>query len=173
PDAAQVVALAQAVRRRRALAAPVERHDGGALERRGVEGAGGVGGVVVDEVPAVGTIRRDAAEPGGQTVRRAAGQVARRVDDRGQEERVPGRGPFLWRGLGARLQGQLDGRRPGVAAEQLVRIERVGYVVDVGQAGAGRAQTVVDCQEGQFPGRERNGALAVLNVREALLLGRG
>jgi len=46
-------------------------------------------------------------------------------------------------------------------------------VVDLGQHHAGSAQAVVDGMKGQFPGRERQRALAVLDTREAFFFGGG
>jgi hypothetical protein len=52
-------------------------------------------------------------------------------------------------------------------------MERVGHVVDLVHRDARLAQAVVDGVEGQLPGVERHRALAVLHVREALVLGGG
>ena len=46
-------------------------------------------------------------------------------------------------------------------------------MVDVGEGDARLAQAIVDRVERQLPSRERHGALGMLDVREALVLGRG
>ena len=81
---------AHAVARGCALPATVQRHHGSVRERRGVKGAGGVGGVVRDEMPLCWAIGMEATKAGLEMVRRAAGQVTWGIDDRGEEERIPG-----------------------------------------------------------------------------------
>ena len=81
-DALQLVAGADTVGRRGALATPIQRHHSGLRVRRGVEGAGGVRDVMLHEVPAVRLVARGAREALRQPVRYAAGEVPGRVDDR-------------------------------------------------------------------------------------------
>ena len=71
----------------------IEGENSRALERRG-ERAGRVRDVVLDEMPLIGTVRARALEAGGEVVRGSAGEMARRVDHRGDEEGIPGRLPL-------------------------------------------------------------------------------
>jgi hypothetical protein len=58
-------------------------------------------------------------------------------------------------------------------AVQEVRVEGIGDVVDLCQGYPRLPEAVVDGVEGQLPRGERDRALAVLDLREALLLSRG
>jgi hypothetical protein len=136
--------LPQAIGRRCPLAAPVEREDRRARERRGVESAGGVGDVVLHEVPAVWTSGPCTLETLREVVGRAARQLARGVDDRGEEERIPGRLPFGWRRVGARFERQGDRRVVAVHAEQQGGIVGIGDVIDIDQRDPGLTQAIVD-----------------------------
>ena len=60
-----------------------------------------------------------------------------------------------------------------MAVNQLLRIERVGDVIDVGELDVGGPEAIVDRVVRQLPGRERQRPLAVLDAREALFLGGG
>jgi hypothetical protein len=60
-----------------------------------------------------------------------------------------------------------------VPAEQEIGIEGVGDVRDVRESDLGLAQAVVDGVIGELMGREGGGALAMLDVGEALLFRRG
>ncbi len=75
PSHSRSVPLADGVAGRGLLPPAVERHDGRPLERRDVEGAGRVGQVMRDEMPAEGAVGTHAAEPsreGGAALRRRA-----------------------------------------------------------------------------------------------------
>jgi hypothetical protein len=106
-------------------------------------------------------------------VRGAAGQMARRVDHRGDEEGIPGRLPLGGHRVGARLERQ--GERGLIEGTSHLdgRIEPVGDMGDVGELNRRLAQAIVDGVEGQLPGRERNRPLAVLDPGEPLFFGRG
>jgi hypothetical protein len=151
------------------LAAAVERHHRRFGERGREEGARFVREVMLDVVPAPVPAVFCAGEPFPDVVRRAVHKLALRVHHVGEGERLPRRGPGLLGGEGARLD-----RQPDVAMaiffHQLVGIERIGNVVDVGELDAARAEAVVDGVEGQLPGGEGQGPLAVLDAREALFL---
>ncbi len=163
---------AQAIGRRRPLAAPVEGHHRRPRERRGVEGARRVRQVVLDEVPAVRAVGAGAAEPRPQVVGSPVGELTGCVDDRGEEERVPRRLPLRGRGVCARLQRQGDRRLVAVVPEEQEGIVRVGDVVNLDEADTGLAQAVVDRVVRQLVGGEGDRSLAVLDAGEALLLGR-
>src|SRR5687768_1701413 len=55
--------------------------------------------------------------------------------------------------------------------EEQLRVERVRDVVDIGELDARGLEAVVDGVIGKLPGGEGQRALAVLDAREALLLG--
>src|SRR3954462_71378 len=84
--------------------ATIERHYGGVFEWRGMECARGVGDVVLDEVPLIWAVGFRAAKAFAKMMRSAAGHVAGRVDDRSEEERIPGGVPLLGDWMTARLE---------------------------------------------------------------------
>src|SRR5579884_2744663 len=101
--------------------------------------------MVVDPMPLVGAARRCTAETLGQVMRRAARQMARGVDDGGEEQTIPGRLPFLGDLACAWFQGQTDRRGGAVAlVEALPGVEGIGDVIDVGQLDCSLAQAGVD-----------------------------
>jgi hypothetical protein len=100
------LAVEQAVARGRALAAPVHRHHRAVVVRRREKRARLVREMVLDEVPAERPVVPDAAKAPLQMVRRAARELARRVHDRRQEQRMPRRRAVGARRMGGRLQRQ-------------------------------------------------------------------
>ena len=88
----------------------IEGENSRALERRGEKRAGRVRDVVLDEMPLIGTVRARALEAGGEVVRGSAGEMARRVDHRGDEEGIPGRLPLGGYRVRARLERQGERR---------------------------------------------------------------
>ena len=132
-----------------------------------------MGDVVLDEMPLIGTVRARALEAGREVVRGAAGEMARRVDHRGDEEGIPGRLPLGGHRVGARLERQGERGLIEGTPHPDGRVERVGDMVDVGELDRRLAQAVVDGVKGQLPGRKRHRPLAVLDPGEPLLFGRG
>ena len=169
----QAVAGADGVAGGGLLAAAVERQHGGVAERRGVKGAGGVG-QVVRRRSASGRGRRRAGTPRKRAWRCSGAPSARwpgalAIDARNSGSHADPKPS----GVACRPGSQRERDRGVVAppAEQQVRVERIGDVIDCRQGDASLAQAVVDGVEGQLPRRERHRPLAVLDVREALLLG--
>ncbi len=169
-DPSIVAAVEVAEARRRALAATVHRQHRGLVERRGEERARLVREVMLDGAPARPHVgERHAAKARREVMRRAVDELAGRVDDVRQEQRVPRRSPARIR---RRLERQRDRRVAGRAVQQQRGVVRIGEAVDVGDRRVDRRQAVVDRVERQLPRRERHRPLAVLDVREALLLRR-
>ncbi len=163
----------------RALAAAVQRHHRAVVERCGQKGAGLVAEMVrhVVEAPAH-RVRAAAVQALAQMVRGAVAQLARRVDDVGQEQRVPGAVPGrqLRVAFGRRFERQHDapaGGELGPAFGEQRRVQAVGDVVDRLQRDAGLLQAPGRGVERQLPGGEGQRPLGVLDAREALLLGGG
>ena len=75
--------------------------------------------------------------------------------------------------MSAWLQGKSDRRGASVLAAEQVGVVRISHMVDVYQIDSRLSQAVVDRMVGQLPGGERDGALGVLLVCEAFLLGGG
>ena len=172
-DAPQVIAAPLVIAGRDPFPSSIEGEDSRALERRGEKRAGRVGDVVLDEMPLIGTIRARTLEAGREVVRGAAGQMARRVDHRGDEEGIPGRLPLGGHRVGARLERQGERGLIERTSHPDGRIERVGDMVNVGERDRCLAQAVVDGVKGQFPGRKWNRPLAVLDPGEPLFFCRG
>jgi hypothetical protein len=155
---------------RRVLAAAVESQHGAFVEGRREERARLMREVMRHEVPSPRRLCARRAQTTLQVMRDAAFELARRIDDVRQEERIPG---FMTRDANRRgLERQRDLARHPAAIDEQVGRERIRYVVDRVDVDAGLAQAIVDRVERQLPRRERDGPLAVLDLREALLFGR-
>jgi len=70
-----------------------------------------------------------------------------------------------------RFERQRDLCRQRACFDKQLRLECIRDVVELVEPDAGFAQTVVDRVIGQLPGRERDRALAMLDLRKALLFG--
>ncbi|MGF6819946.1 hypothetical protein OKW33_006840 [Paraburkholderia atlantica] len=159
---------------RHAFAAAVHRQHGGVVERRREKRARLVREMVLDEVPCEAVLAIHALEALAQMMRRAVEQLALRVRDIAEKQRVPRRRGRIVRTRAGRIERQLD-RRARLrrhAAEQR-GVVRVSDVIDVGERDAGGFQAVVDRVERQLPGRERHRTFRVLDVREAFVFGGG
>ena len=168
-----------------ALAAAVESEHGAALEGRGQEGAGLVAEVVVQVLPLpvrppLRAARCAAAvQRLAQVVRCTVGQLPGRIQQVGQEQRVPGAVPGRKIGRAQQFRRQrqrqaagLGDGQVGAAFGKAPGVEAVGHVVHVGQRQAGLLQARGDGVEGQLPGREGQRPLGVLDAGEALFLDR-
>lgn len=169
----EFAAFGGAVAGGRLLAAAVERHHRAAIEGRGQKRAGRVGQVVLDEVPLVRPVGAHAAKSFAEMMRRAVGQLPRRVDDRRQEQWIPSCFPLAGRRVLTGLERHGDRRGRRMYSEQQIRIVGIGHVFDIGQPNTGFAQTIIDRVKRQLPCRKRHRAFAVLDVRESLFFGRG
>jgi len=156
---------------RRELAAPVQRHHGAFVERRGEERARLVREVVLDELPLPTVLALGARKALADVVRRAVQELALGVNHIGEGERLPGRGPVLLGSEARRFERQRQRKR--VVLEERRWIVGVRDAVHVGQLGTGGLEAIVDRVERQLPHGERQRALAVLDARKALLLGGG
>src|SRR4051794_25955259 len=105
-DPLEPIAVTDAVGCCRPFPTAVERHDRRVVERRGVKRARGVRNMVIHEVPPIGPTHTGAAESCLQMVRHSAHQMAGRIHDRGEEERIPSSVPFLGYWVRTRLQRQ-------------------------------------------------------------------
>src|SRR5262249_31219657 len=131
----ETIAGADGVAGRSLLTTAVEGEDSGALERGGMERAGSMRQMVRDEVPPVrGGPGMHAPEARLQVMRRPIGELARRVNDRGEEESVPGRLGSLSLGMPAGVQWQGNRRLLALPAEQQIGVEGVGDVIDLFQS---------------------------------------
>ena len=108
--------------------------------------------VVLDEMPLIGTVRARALEAGGEVVRGSAGEMARRVDHRGDEEGIPGRLPLGGHRMCAGLERQGERRLIEGTSHKDARVEGVGDMRYVGELDRCLAQAVVDGVKGEFPG---------------------
>src|SRR5207237_8880014 len=99
-----------------------------------MKGAGSVRYVVLYEMPAIRPICSRSSKASSQMVRRSAGQVARSIDNRGQEKWVPRGFPLSRGGMCARLQGGRYCCRIGVTDRRWYRVvgERNGSENDAG-----------------------------------------
>src|SRR6185369_17561215 len=100
--------------------------------------------VVIEEVPAIAALAARALETRAQVVRNALGELPRRVDDVGREERVPRVFPYARR-MRARLHRQHEARDLVAAvAQEAARVEAVGDVIDLVERDPCARETEID-----------------------------
>src|SRR5579884_2508732 len=127
--------------------------------------------MMLDEMPAKMPMLARRAKTRLQVMRVASNQVARRVDNRGQEQRVPGRLPLLMNRVRARLQRQGQRGIMTMRTEQNVGIIRISHGIDIRQSNSSLAQAIIDGMKGEFVGRKGNRSLAMLHMGKTLFLG--
>lgn len=169
PDATIFAVFIQAVAGGGGLAAAIHRQHRRSVERCGQKSTGFMRQMVVDIMPLKRTVMRHAAKAFLEMMRRAAGKLARRIDDIGKKQRIPRRKPGA--GMARRLQRQADGRAMPACTGKQFGLPGIGNMLHVGKGNAGLFQAIVDCMERQFPGRKRQGTLAMLDAGKTLLFG--
>ena len=117
-----------------------------------MKGAGSVRYVVLYEMPAIRPICSRSSKARSQMVRRSAGQVARSIDNRGQEKWVPRGFPLSRGGMCARLQGERYCCRVTVTTKQQKRVVGVSNMIDINEGDTCLSQAVVDGVKRQFIG---------------------
>src|SRR2546427_8444645 len=117
-----------------------------------MKGAGSVRYVVLYEMPAIRPICSRSSKARSQMVWRSAGQVARSIDDRGQEEWIPRGFPLSRGGMCARLQGKRYCCRIAVTTKQQKRIVGGSNVIDINEGDTSLSTAVVDGVKWQFIG---------------------
>src|SRR6266567_4503588 len=137
-----------------------------------MKGAGSVRYVVLYEMPAIRPICSRSSKAHSQMVRRSADQVARSIDNRGQEKWVPRGFPLSRGGMCARLQGERYCCRIAVTTKQQIRVVGVSNVIDINEGDTSLSQAVVDGVKRQFIGCKGDGSLAVFDTGETLFLHR-
>src|SRR2546421_5682870 len=117
-----------------------------------MKGAGSVRYVVLYEMPAIRPICSRSSKARSEMMRRSAGQVARSIDDRGQEKWVPCRFPLSRGWMCARLQGERYCCRIAVTTKQQERVVGVSNGTNIHEGNTCLSQAVVDGVKRQFIG---------------------